>query len=41
MLVYLAKGGLPWQNLPYHDKRLKYNKIMEAKIATPLEVLCR
>jgi hypothetical protein len=36
VLIYLAKGYLPWQNLKAANKKEKYEKIMEKKLATPL-----
>ena len=34
-------GKLPWQGLKAWNKRDKYEKIMEKKIATPIEMLCK
>lgn len=39
-MVYFLKGSLPWQNLKAKDKKDKYEKIMEKKLTTALEVLC-
>lgn len=38
-LIYFAKGSLPWQ----HVKSLtdKYMRVMECKLATPIELLCK
>lgn len=41
VLLYLLKGYLPWQNLKAANKKEKYEKIMEKKLATPLEILCK
>ena len=41
VLIYLIKGYLPWQNLKATNKKEKYEKIMEKKLGTPLEVLCK
>ncbi len=40
-LIYLAKGELPWQGIKADNKKEKYNKIMEKKCDTPIEVLCK
>ena len=40
VLVYLGKGSLPWQGIKCKNKEEKYNKIMEKKIACPLDKLC-
>ena len=39
VLVYLAKGVLPWQNLKAGTKKDKYERIMEKKLSTPVEGL--
>lgn len=41
VLMYFIRGSLPWQGLPANSKRTKYAKIMEKKMATPVEVLCK
>ena len=41
VLVYFLKGSLPWQNLKAKDKKDKYEKIMEKKLTTALDVLCQ
>lgn len=34
-------GDLPWQGLKAKNMKEKYEKIMEKKISTPIEVLCK
>merc|ERR1712217_642131 len=41
LLVYFARGGLPWQGLKANTKKEKYERIMAKKIATPVEALCK
>jgi len=41
VLMYFLKGKLPWQGLQGKSKKEKYDKIMETKIATPIETLCK
>ena len=41
VLLYLLKGILPWQNLKANTKKEKYDKIMEKKMSTTTEQLCR
>jgi len=41
VLMYFLKGKLPWQGLQARQKKEKYEKIMENKIATPIETLCK
>ena len=41
VLMYFLKGKLPWQGLQARHKKEKYEKIMENKIATPIETLCK
>ena len=41
VLVYFLRGQLPWQGLAAHTKKEKYDKIMEKKIGTTVDVLCR
>lgn len=40
ILIYLAKGSLPWQNLPAKNKEEKYEKILDIKRKTTIEELC-
>jgi len=41
VLMYFLRGSLPWQNMKATDKKDKYKKIMEKKLETPLEILCK
>ena len=41
VLMYLLRGSLPWQGLKANTKHEKYHKIMEKKMTTPVEVLCK
>jgi casein kinase 1 len=41
VLMYFSRGSLPWQGLKAHSKKEKYEKIMEKKMSTPAEVLCK
>jgi serine/threonine protein kinase len=41
VFMYFLKGELPWQGLRAHTKKEKYDKIMDRKVNTPIEVLCR
>jgi len=41
VLVYFLTGELPWQGLKAKNMKEKYEKIMEKKISTPIEVLCK
>ncbi|GMM38776.1 serine/threonine protein kinase [Saccharomycopsis crataegensis] len=41
VFVYFCKGSLPWQGLKAATKRQKYERIMEKKVTTPIEVLCK
>ena len=36
--LYFLRGQLPWQNLKATNKKDKYEKIMEKKLSTPVEV---
>ena len=39
--MYLLRSSLPWQNLKASNKKDKYERIMEKKISTPIDVLCK
>ena len=41
VLMYFLRGKLPWQGIPVKNKEDRYRKIMEKKIATSPEELCR
>jgi len=41
VLMYFLRGSLPWQGLKANDKKEKYELIMEKKLKTPFEVLCK
>jgi len=41
VLMYFCRGSLPWQGLKANSKKEKYEKIMEKKMSTPVEVLCK
>jgi len=41
VLIYFLKGSLPWQGLKGSTKKEKYERIMEKKIATSIETLCK
>lgn len=40
VLIYFLRGSLPWQNLKAANKKEKYERITEKKLATPLTILC-
>eukprot|EP01017_Pseudomicrothorax_dubius_P049344 TRINITY_DN9161_c0_g2_i3.p1 TRINITY_DN9161_c0_g2~~TRINITY_DN9161_c0_g2_i3.p1 ORF type:complete len:322 (+),score=46.71 TRINITY_DN9161_c0_g2_i3:85-1050(+) len=41
ILLYFLRGSLPWQNLNAANKNEKYRKILEKKLSTPSDVLCK
>lgn len=41
VFVYFLKGTLPWQGIKAHNKKDKYARIMDIKMSTPAETLCR
>ena len=40
-MLYFCRGSLPWQGLKGATKKEKYDRIMEKKMTTPTEILCR
>merc|ERR1712107_158146 len=41
VLMYFKRGRLPWQGLKPDSERERYEKIMEKKMATPVDMLCK
>lgn len=41
VLMYFLRGSLPWQGLKAATKKQKYDRIMEKKMTTPTDILCR
>ncbi|KAJ8612350.1 hypothetical protein CTAYLR_008372 [Chrysophaeum taylorii] len=41
VLMYLIRGSLPWQGLKANTKKLKYERIMDRKMSTSTESLCK
>lgn len=41
VLMYFCRGSLPWQGLKAATKKQKYDRIMEKKMTTSTELLCR
>ncbi|KAJ7815533.1 kinase-like domain-containing protein [Mycena leptocephala] len=41
MLMYFLRGTLPWQGFQAATKKRKYERIMEKKMTTPTDLLCR
>jgi serine/threonine protein kinase len=41
VLMYFNRGQLPWQGIKASTKEEKYRKIMESKMSTPIETLCK
>jgi len=40
-MMYFLRGSLPWQGLKANTKKQKYDRILEKKISTSTEVLCK
>ena len=41
VLMYFLRGSLPWQGLKATTKKQKYEKILEKKVETTIDSLCR
>ncbi|KAJ7904013.1 kinase-like protein [Mycena leptocephala] len=41
VIMYFLRGDLPWQGLKAATKKQKYDRIMEKKMTTPTDLLCR
>ncbi|KAK3305054.1 kinase-like domain-containing protein [Chaetomium strumarium] len=41
VMLYFCRGSLPWQGLKAATKKQKYDRILEKKMTTPTDVLCR
>lgn len=41
VLLYFLRGSLPWQNMKANNKKDKYERIMEKKLSTPVDLLCK
>jgi serine/threonine protein kinase len=41
MMIYFFKSSLPWQGIKGNTKREKQQKIMDHKMTTPIELLCK
>ena len=41
VMLYFCRGSLPWQGLKAATKKQKYDRIMEKKMTTPTDLLCR
>lgn len=41
IIIYFLKGELPWQGMKAKTMKEKYEKIMEKKISSSIESLCK
>lgn len=41
VFMYFLRGSLPWQGLRANTKKQKYQRILEKKMATPINTLCK
>ena len=41
VMLYFLRGSLPWQGLTAKNKNDKYKKIMDTKMSTAIETLCK
>ena len=41
VMIYLAKGYLPWMGMKGEGRREKYDNIQHTKLVTPLDVVCQ
>jgi casein kinase I family protein HRR25 len=39
--MYFCRGSLPWQGLKAATKKQKYDRIMEKKMTTSVDLLCK
>lgn len=39
--MYFLRGSLPWQNLEASTKPDKFKKVLECKLNTPIDELCK
>ncbi len=41
VLIYMMRGSLPWQGIHGCPKKERYDRILELKMSTPVELLCK
>lgn len=41
VVMYFIRGSLPWQGLKANNRRQKYDRIRDKKMATSISELCR
>jgi serine/threonine protein kinase len=41
MLIYFLRGSLPWQGIRGITPKEKHERIMEKKMSSPIELLCK